>query len=583
MTIIYRAVICLILICGALAVDAPSGAVLAQDDGAQDAGGRIAFVAFKNGQWDIFSISAAGDDLRQVTNDSYEDDQPAYSPDGGRLAYASRREGNWDIYLLDLASGEETRLTDHPDYDGAPAWHPDGNQIAFESYRGRDLDLWLLDLTAESSPVSLTADSAAGEFDPVWDDQGQRLFFASWRFGDNDIWALTLDTNELVQITETPASDSQPAWNPFDQTLAFTRNTLGDKDIFVLADAGETESAEQWSWLGSLEGATFSPDGRSLVGYYQRREGAQLVRLDGGDPVPYFLTEPAILRQTTTWHSQPIVFGQPALTLHNEDGDGLYTETLTPSASPHGEPYDLIRINDLQTGTPWLADTVEESYQAWRMQLRDEVGYDFLGEVSETLRPINFSSDVSQYSSWHKSGRAVDTLFDLPGGRMQIVRQNISGETYWRILLRCEDQSGRCGRPTTANPWNYSYQARAVIAPEQGGIENPNLYGYWVDFTGLGELYGWRRIASFDDEEFSWTWHFIAFEYWHYQKMPPPGPKGLESGWYQAMKDVYPPQEVETYFTWEQMRAAGEAPYLIIAKGVPLPPAAERWQQRLVP
>ncbi len=239
----------------------------------------------------------------------------------------------------------------------------------------------------------------------------------------------------------------------------------------------------------------------------------------------------------------------------------------------------MVRINDLQTGTPWLADTVDDSYQALRSRLRQEVGYDFLGEVSETLRSINFFSEASQYSSWHKSGRAVDTRFDLPGGRMQIVRENIGGETYWRVLLRCEDQSGRCGRPTTANPWNYSARARTVIAPEQGGIENPNLYGYYLDFTALAKLYGWERISSHDDEDFSWTWHFKAFEYWHYQKMT-----GSDTrNWYEAMLEVYPPFEVEEFFTWEKMRATDEDPHLIVLKGVPLPPEAERWWQTLVP
>ena len=581
-----KGIFCLILTFCALNWSGPS--IRAQPA----TGERIAFGAFKDGQWDIFSVSPQGDDLRQLTHDVYEDDQPAYSPDGTRLAYASQRNDNWDIYLLDLRTGTERQLTRHPDYDGDPSWHPNGRQIAFESYRNGDLDIWLMDLSLADSPipqgglrepqsndvpVNLTADSPAGDFGPAWHDQGEVIFFASWSGGNNDIWSLNLETGERKQLTSSEAADSQPTWDAAGERLAFTRNTLGDRDIFSLADS--SAEAGQYLWLGSLSQPAFSPDGKSIVGVYQSHNGAQLVKLDEGEPLPRYLTEKTILQGGVSWHAKAVLAGSSISTLDSRDQTSLFVETVAASSSPHGEPYDLIRINDLQTGTPWLADTVDDSYQALRSRLYQEVGYDFLGEVSETLRPINFFSEASQYSSWHKSGRAVDTLFDLPGGRLEIVRENIGGETYWRMLLKCEDQSGSCGRPITANPWDYSARARAVIAPEQGGIEGPNVSGYYVDFTALAELYGWERIASYDDEDFSWTWHFKAFEYWHYQKTTGNGIRN----WYQAMLEVYPPFEVEAFFTWEKMRAADEDPYLIVLKGVPVPSKVERWWQTLVP
>ncbi|MFQ5578592.1 MAG: TolB family protein, partial [Anaerolineae bacterium] len=377
------------------------------------------------------------------------------------------------------------------------------------------------------------------------------------------------------QLTTASSSDSQPAWDSTGQRLAFTRNTLGSSDVWMFDG-----QSRRYSWLGSAAGPAVSPDGTSVAAVLQGHHGTRLVRLDDGNPVPVYLTPSALLQGRLSWAASAVITGAQVSTLDSPDPSPLYRERLTPSASPHGEPYDLVRLNDLQTGTPWLADTVDDSYRALRQHVRREVGYDFLGEVSEALRPINFFSQTSQYSSWYKSGRAVDTLFDLPGRRMEIVRQNIGGETYWRIMLRCTDQSGRCGRPITVNAWDYSGRARTVIAPEQGGIEKPNLNGYYIDFTTLAEMYGWERISSWDDDDFSWTWHFKAFEYWHYQKKLKDH-NGV-SNWYQAMLQVYPKSEVDSYFTWDKMRAAGEDPYLVVLKGVPIPPAAERWWQQLV-
>ncbi len=540
-------------------------------------GSRIVFSAFNNGQWDIFSISPGGDDLRQLSNDTFEDTDPALSPDGEKLAYVSRRSDNWDIYVLNLSTGEETRLTDHPHYDGHPAWRPDGESLAFESYRNGDLDIWLLNLAPNSLPRNLTADSTAGDFDPVWDGQGKKLFFASWRAGNNDLWAYDADLGTLAQLTDGAASDSQPVWNTARQSLAFTRNSLGDRDIW---QSNLNDAPAPWSWLGSVSSPAFSPDGKSIAVIGWDFDGAQLLRLDEGNPLPLDLTGKTLLQGSLSWHPNAVISGEAVDHLTLPDPSPLYTETLRPSASPQGEPYDLVKIPGLRaSGDPWLADTVDDSYRALRSRVRDEVGYDFLGRVSETLRAIDYFTDVSQYSSWHKSGRAVDTLLDLPDGRLEIVRENIGGETYWRILLRCVDQSGRCGRPITANPWDDSHRARAIIAPEQGGIEKQNLSGYYVDFTTLALIYGWERIASYDDEDFSWTWHFKAFEYWHYQKQL----KGYTNAhnWYQAMLQVYPKSEVDQYFTWDKMRAADEDPYVVVLKGVPLPPEAQRWWQRL--
>lgn len=539
---------------------------------------RIVFVAFKNGQWDIFSISPSGHDLKQMTDDVFEDDHPAYSPDGTKLAYASRRDGNWDIYIRDLITGDTQRITNHLHYDGVPAWHPDGTSLAFESFRSGDLDVWQLDLARDDTPQNLTSTSTDGEFAPAWHANGNQLYFASWRSGNNDIWALDTSTQALEQITEMPTSERWPQWHVAGNWLVFSQNDLGDADIFALNTT--SERSQQLTWLGSIEQVAFDPDGDAAAGIHRFYDGAQLVRLDVDNPAPQPLTDRVSMRNTISWHDQAVDAGLPITSLISDDVSSLYVEDMAPSSSTLGEPYDMVRINDLTVGSPWLSDLVDDSFQALRAQIRDEVGYDFLSELSEIYRPIDFYSEASLYPSWHKSGRAVDTLFDMPNGDMQIVRENIGGETYWRIVLRCVDQTGRCGRPLTANMWNYSGRARNVIAPEQGGIEQSNVSAYYVDFSEHAELYGWKRISSFDDEDFSWTWHFKAFEYWHYEKTFEDSQDDVN--WYEAMMEVYPPQEVEDYFDWDAMRAVDEDPYRIAAKGIPLPPEAQQWWQALV-
>jgi TolB protein len=559
---------------------------------------RLVFAAYVGGQWDLYSIAADGSDLRQITNDRYEDRDPALAPDGAKLAFASRRERNWDLYIIDLVTGEEQRLTRHPAYDSAPAWSPDGTRIAFESYRAGDLDIWLLGL-GSGRLENLTENTPEGDFGPAWSPDGHWLAFSSWRFGDQDLWLLDPVAGELRQLTQSPVAEAWPAWHPDGESLAFVGDDLGEREVYTLNALNpplEGGAVTQVSWFGRTDGPVWMSDGAEIAAVFHQYDGQRLLGFTPNEVgrLPFWLTPVVAIQGRLTWGAEVVVSGQPLASLEVNRPSPLYVEDVNPSQSGNGEPYDLIRINDLQTGIPWLADTVDDSFQALRDRLREEIGYDFLGQVSETLRPINFESEASQYASWHKSGRAVDTLFDLngvtsPGGgdytgqRLEIRREEMGGETFWRMYLRCTDQSGRCGQPLRVKTWDWSYEARNIIAPDQGGVEKApaRTRGYYVDFTALAGEYGWERISSHEDEDYSWTWHFKAFEYWHYQKTLS-GNNG-QSEWYQAMLEVYPRQEVDAFFTWQLMRQTGEDPHLIALKGVPLPAQVGAWWSQIRP
>jgi TolB protein len=549
---------------------------------------RIAFAAYRNGQWDIYSIAPDGSEPRQLTNDAFEDTDPAYAPDGTRLAFASRRNNNWDVYVIDLLSGQEVRLTNSPHYDGAPTWDPDGARVAYESYQSGNLDIWQIDTAGVGPAINLTANSEAGDFAPAWSPDGRTIAFTSWREGNKDLFLLDLPSGETTRLTDTPTAEEWSTWQPEGRRVAFVSDDLGDREVFTLnidnpPIAGGT--IEPVTWLGRTDGPVWSPGGDTLAVIFHRWDGEIITLQTPGasHQLPDLLTDIITIQGRLTWHHQAVDFGQTVATLVDPDGSPLYNENLALNEES-GEPYNLVRLNDLDAGTPWLADTVDDSFQAWRFRLRDEVGYDFLGKLSDASRDIGAYSDTSQYASWHKSGRAVDTLFDyhLEGELAhEIVREDYSGETYWRVFLRCVDQSGGCGRPVVANPWNYSSRARTEIAPEQGGIEKANLSGYYVDMTALAREYGWERISSHDDEEYSWTWHFLAFEYWHYQKRLADdarmGANSSAANWYQAMLDVYPQEKLDGYFTWQKMRTIREDPHLIALKGVPLPLEVKPW------
>jgi TolB protein len=549
--------------------------------GSEVGAGRIAFSAYRHHNWDIYTVSPDGSDLRRVTHDPAPDRSPAWSPDGTQIAFASRRNHNWDIYVVDANGGEPRRLTSHPAYDGAPSFSPDGQRIAFESYQGGDLDIWIMDADG-SYPQNLTSEVTEGDFGPAWSPDGRFIAFTSWRYGDKDILLLEVGSGQVTRLTDSPTVEESPVWSPDGQKLAFVYQEDGARDIYVMDVAhppAQGGRAKRLAWLTRDDAPAWSPDGQRLAFIAHRFDGEVILSIepDALGELPLALTGPEALAGNLAWNGVAAAWGEvPA---GEDDGQPPYVEGATPQEG-RDPPYDFrmlpsafLESREVGGGVTKLSDRVDDSFNALQARVWEETGYDFLGTISEAFRNIAFANKVSAYGSWHKAGRAFDTLFDFYSdgeSRLEVVREDVGGETYWRLYLRCARQDGSQGEPIKVNPWDFSYQARAVENPGEGGKLKPIPNGYYVDFTTLAWEYGWDRISAQDEEDFDWTWHLKAVEYWHHEKRD-------DLGWYETMLEVYPRQKVEELFTWEKFMEAEEEPYTAFAKGIPLPPEERRW------
>jgi TolB protein len=232
-------------------------------------------------------------------------------------------------------------------------------------------------------------------------------------------------------------------------------------------------------------------------------------------------------------------------------------------------PLDLKRLDDFEAPDPRLVAGVDEALRAWRAAVHARSGHDFLGQLSDVLRPIGHYHHRLGYMSWHKAGRAVDLLFDWRDADGQdalyVVREDIAGEVYWRLFLKCTLQDGSMGEPLTQAPWYFWWHTTPEEHPEtfaNGGQRLPIPAGYFVDVTALAERYGWSRIAAYHLEDFHWQRDSTATEYWHYQYSD-----GLT--WYQAMAQIYPPELLAEFFSRPVAAAREQTEEVMDGKGLP--------------
>jgi len=80
--------------------------------------------------------------VSMLTTDPGYEGEPTFSPDGRTIAYVADREGNFEIYLQQISGGPAINLTHNSAADIQPAFSPDGREIAFVSDRSGTFEIF---------------------------------------------------------------------------------------------------------------------------------------------------------------------------------------------------------------------------------------------------------------------------------------------------------------------------------------------------------------------------------------------------------------------------------------------------------
>ena len=130
----------------------------------------------------IFILPLSGGTPRLVTPDS-----PSYlhgwSPDGKTLCYCAERNGEYDVYTIPAAGGEETRLTTAVGLDDGPEFSPDGKYIWFNSVRSGLMQVWRMKPDG-SDQRQMTFDEDLNSWFPHVSPDGKKVVFIAYHKGD---------------------------------------------------------------------------------------------------------------------------------------------------------------------------------------------------------------------------------------------------------------------------------------------------------------------------------------------------------------------------------------------------------------
>lgn len=238
--------------------------------------GQILFQSNADGDNEIYLMSSQK--IKKLTDNSWDDRYPVWSPDGDQIAFYANPRGNYDIYLMNSDGSGVTPVTSSPTTEKTPAWFPDGETLVFARTEKKFLRdktlLFQTDIqTGESQRLIPESDQTqaipdvspktplvafTGKRTMGWDvavynlrekkikflqeggkscrarfsPNAQKLVYVSSREdGKGDIWLMNPDGSDETRLTHWDETyDYFPSWSPDGRTVVFNSSHQHDHD-----------------------------------------------------------------------------------------------------------------------------------------------------------------------------------------------------------------------------------------------------------------------------------------------------------------------------------------------------------------
>jgi dipeptidyl aminopeptidase/acylaminoacyl peptidase len=270
----------------------------------------------------IWIVDVGGTKLRELTQGSWRDSAPVWSPDSSKIAFLSDRDGTTQLHVLFVASGELAQLTHVDRAPASLAWSPDGRQIAFATSvlnedpilpiqlpkrpRGAEwakgativdrlawardgegpvekgnTHVFIVDAIAGGTPRQIT-DGAFDHANPEWSADGRTIYAsgirkpdAEYLNNDSEIYAINLGTMAVTALTDRKGPDGNPTVSPSGDWIAYTgyddqNFTSHVSSLYLMDKAGGSKKALAGGLRDSPSNLSWAPDNSGV--YFQVRE-----------------------------------------------------------------------------------------------------------------------------------------------------------------------------------------------------------------------------------------------------------------------------------------------------------------------
>ncbi|MCI0530959.1 MAG: hypothetical protein L0Y74_03280 [candidate division Zixibacteria bacterium] len=425
-------------------------------------GDEICFAGVEIGGFsDLYIWKLSERRLTPITDDIYQEKDPAWSPDGNRIIFSSDRgssgqQGYLNLYSFNLETGAASALTVGNFHDLNPAWSPDGRNVIFTSDRDGAFNLYAID---SLGIISQLTSFLTGAFDPCFSPDHKNIVFSGYQNAGFQLYSISLDSSKIgnsIEPQPVVQYDAQSQWEPEGLALPSRQGSVKyqKKFSFDLAQSAVAYDA----FFGT--GGGFQAAVSDMLGNHQY----VFILNNSGDTKDDFLSS-FNLAVVYTNRTRRINYGYGVYHFYDryfDDVEGDY-EQRQYGAAIHGS-YPFSKFQRLETGV------------LLRYSERDWI---FTNSSRRALLVTNYLSWVNDNSLWEFTGPLEGSRINLTLGLTYSVDNVRAYNTTLSADLRKYFRLGK----------NSSFATR-VFGYSSDGLEPQRLY-----LGGSWSLRGYSRRA----------------------------------------------------------------------------------------
>ena len=72
----------------------------------------------------VGGLNPDGNNIKKLTGDAGNNEDPSWSPDGRYLVFSSKRNGSYSLYIMNANGANQRKITSLKGDDTAPSWSP---------------------------------------------------------------------------------------------------------------------------------------------------------------------------------------------------------------------------------------------------------------------------------------------------------------------------------------------------------------------------------------------------------------------------------------------------------------------------
>jgi dipeptidyl aminopeptidase/acylaminoacyl peptidase len=341
----------------------------------------VVFASNREGK--LWRVSASGGPSRPIDEAAGNHHSPAVSPDGTRVAYVAERGEQVDIFVAALNGSWVRQMTSTADdeYVAEPKWSPDGRRLLWVQWPHFAMpwdETAIVVADVESGERSERWVVAGGERTvnnwPQWHPDGATIVYISDRGGEHPTpWQVRADGSSPEPLIPPTSNDYLwPCVSPDGRAVAFTRNADNETNICIWRD-------------GELRQVTHEPGVHSELAWIDERRLVCVYQSPLQPPDLWSVTLDGERRQLTCSATGGVAGSNLTLpqviSWTSRDGTPVHGMLFTPSQTRPGEHPLVVHIHGGPVGQanktwiPWIQYLVQRGYLVLVPNYRGSKGY----------------------------------------------------------------------------------------------------------------------------------------------------------------------------------------------------------------